>query len=648
MAKYKRLGYALSAAAMVAGSGVLAPVVTFADPVLLESCNEIENCAVVTSTTELSVALEAEKTTIIVGESFDLTDDLYPEGDFELYLNNYTITSSGYSFVPYGIMTIYGGENGKIKEISGDWAPFYIYGGLVLNSGTIDAVATAVYVTDPDVQFTMNGGKVSGGDANTVAVVVADGAKMVMNGGEVDGDTWGVSVFKDGELVMNGGIITAESEDGIGVSGNGSTSGNNEGTNAKLTLNAGTINSGDLGVYAPQIDGITTLGEGLSINAAKCGVEVRAGTLNVSGATINVNADASYEFNPNGNGSTASGVGIAVAQHTTQQAINVMVSDGVFTAPVAFAEGNPQHNPDEAIEQVALAIVGGEFNATNGDPIVASEDVEKFITGGTYNKEPEERYIADGYLSVLDFDNNKFDVIDPDELNPADEIDSFIDDETEEEIHYVAPRQVDWDEDYLEDGGDEEGHASVTVEFEGELVADRKATLSAVVVENDGLTLNEEKGGELIGAVDINMLDRDGVRIEVNDVDMTVYIDIDEDMYNQLAEYDKIEVVYFDDEGNEVERLDAKLETYEDSYENPETGEVESCVLYWIEFNTTHLSTYGVVGVNEEAEEAAATPETGTVTAAGASAMVASVMTAVIVGIMTSVVSFMYLIRRKQ
>lgn len=629
----KRIAYALSAAALMAGSGIFTPL-TFAESTVLESCEGIEHCAVVTSTAELDAAFDNEDTTIIVGESFDLTADLYPDYDFALYLNNYSVVSAGYSFVSSGTMTINGGGNGKIVETSGDWAPLYIYGGLVLNGGTIDTVGTAVYVAGEGVEFTMNGGIIVGGSDVATTIIVTDGAKMTMNDGIINGDTWGVSVFKDAEFEMNGGIINVSSDEGIGVSGNGSASGNNEGTNAKITLNAGTINSGDLGVYAPQINGQTVLGEGLTINAGKCGVEIRAGELTVAGATINVDANAPYEFNPNGSGSTATGVAIAVAQHTTQQPITVTVSDGVFTAPVAFAEGNPQHNPEESVEAVEISITGGEFNATNGEPVVASEDVTGFITGGTFNKEVGSDYVAAGYVDALDFEDNSFKVVDPNNLeDPNEEVDSYIDEETGEEVYFIAPINIDYANYWLEDYTDEEGHLPVVVEFgEQEFIADRKATLSAVLVDDGGLTLTG--AGELIGAFDISMLDREGQVIEVSDNNLLVLIELDEETYNKLAAYDKLYAVYFNEDGVEEERFEAVLEK----------EEYEENVWYWLWFETPHLSTYGIVGVNEEADA----PDTGVITKASSSLSSTTVATAAAAGILVSIISFAYLTRKNR
>lgn len=657
MAKYKML-HALSAMALLVGSGIAAPLGAFAegDTTTLESCDGIEKCAVVTSTEELSTALTNKDSVILVGGSFDLTADLFPDYDFTLYLNNNTISSNGLSFVPYGKMTINAGENGSIRETGGEWAPFYVHGGLVLNSGTIETAGTAVYVTDDGAEFTMNGGTITGGNSSSSTVVVTDGAKMTMDGGTINGDTWGVSAFKNTEFTMNGGDIIVNSDSGIGIAGNGSASGANEGTNARLILNGGTVTSNDLGIYAPQINGETILGADLTINAGKCGVEIRAGELTVDGATINVDEGAEYAFNPNGSGSTASGVAIAVAQHTTKQAITATVNDGVFTAPVAFAEGNPQVNPDEDIKKVELSITGGTFNATNGEPVVASEDVTGFVTGGIFNKDLDAKYVADGYVSASDDVEGVYVVVDPNNMDdPNNEVDTRLNYETNEEEHYIAPKVIDYNQDYVETDYEDENQLSAFVEFNKELIADRKATLSATAVEDSG-NLALAGDGELIGAFEINMLDRNGANIEVKDNDLRVVIDIDEEAYNKLAAYDKIYAVYFNADGAEEERIEATLNKEDDSYTNPETGETESWSYYWIEFRTSHLSTYGIVGVNGDSETAeggeaegssASTPQTGTVTMAGASASIAAVFTSVVIGIMTSVVSFAYLIRRR-
>ena len=378
----KLISSVLSTAALVAGSvGLSSFVVADGMPT---NCDGIENCAVITNSEQLTEfftdgehGLTREGTsTMIIGGDFTLGLDYYiHDVDLSIYLGDHTITAADYSLLFYdSTVNIYGGEGG-LDNSAAYYAPLYVRSGsdVTMHSGTI------------------RGGTVDQGEA---AVIVDEDGKFTLNGGDLYGETWVVTVWKDAEFVMNGGTVTTTGPDSIGVSGNGSA----YGTGAKLTLNAGLIASNDLGVYAPQMEGETYLGDDLMINATNCGVEIRAGELTVEGAEINVDENSLYAFNPNGNGSTATGVGIAVAQHTTKQAINVTVTDGVFTAPVAFAEGNPQINPEEDIEKVAISIEGGEFIATNGDPIVASEDVEEFITGGIYSKVPNNgNYVKSGY-----------------------------------------------------------------------------------------------------------------------------------------------------------------------------------------------------------------------------------------------------------
>lgn len=469
MAKHK-IACALTVAATL-GSVFLFPAKTFAaEHNLLESCEGVEEtCAVVTSSDELAAAINGGVNTVVVGADFDMLTDYYTVADLNLYLNNYTITTDGWSIInDLGSMVINAGENGKVVEIGGVYAPFYIHGNAVMNAGTIEAAEQALYVSDEGASFTMYGGKISGA---TSGVTLDDGATFVLEDGEIEGGTWVVIAFNDTEFTMNGGKVTTTGPDSIGVSGNGTSNpeSGNYGGNAVFSLNAGEITSNDLGVYAPQVGGETYLGPDLVINATKAGVEVRAGHLTVDGTTINVDGDTPYAFNPNGSGSTATGVAIAVAQHTTKQAISAEVIDGNFTAPVAFAEGNPQANEEEDVEKVSLSITGGTFNATNGDPIVASEDVEKFITGGNYSKAVDTKYIADDYT--------EYEL--PDNTWTVDEVPS-----------YTLPDEI-----YVQVGESVAVEGSVAPEYFSAGVVDSKATLD---LENGTVTGVEAGSTEIM------------------------------------------------------------------------------------------------------------------------------------------------------
>ena len=84
----------------------------------------------------------------------------------------------------------------------------------------------------------------------------------------------------------------------------------------------------------------------------------------------------------------------------------------------------------------------------------------------------------------------------------------------------------------------------------------------------------------------VNELKELNIRIEkLEDGKFTIAIAIPE----SEQKYDAYKVVYFDEEGNLVETLDAKLENSK------------------VVFTTTHLSTYGVVGYNNVATKNPAT-----------------------------------------
>lgn len=92
--------------------------------------------------------------------------------------------------------------------------------------------------------------------------------------------------------------------------------------------------------------------------AKKSAIEIRSGSLEISGGTFKSEAE-SFSVEANGNGPTTSGAAIAIAQHTTKQAIDVKITGGTFTGLRAINESNPHANtsPD-----VVVDIQVGTFN----------------------------------------------------------------------------------------------------------------------------------------------------------------------------------------------------------------------------------------------------------------------------------------------
>ncbi len=255
-----------------------------------------------------------------------------------------------------------------------------------------------------------------------------------------------------------------------------------------------------------------------------------------------------------------------------------------------------------------MTIAGGKFSQGVSEVDINTETGVVYytieVTGGTFEGDVQADLIGDGKVAALK-DGYLTMIVDP---------------EGEMEIG-GEEYEVEWSEflnEYVVEpklanmGVAEDEEAGVFVIFGDYVHTDRKAHLVATVVDASELTVNEEKGGELIGALDLTVVERDETTVvEIEDNDITVKIYMDAETYGALGEYDKVEVAYFNEEGEEEERLDAELKS--------ESGE------YWLEFRTTHLSTYGVLGVNEtiggdtegeteentEDEAGVVTPDTG-------------------------------------
>ena len=629
--KKSKIAYALSATALLVGPGVFGSARTWAD-----GCSTAESLAVagqVSSEAELRYAITTpDIAEVVVADDFTISctnssgDATYITKDFTIDLNGKKITAntpwaldiegeaangktltikdSGaggtFEFNDAGIWVDNGAnltiESGDIRGTGGRGRGIVLQRGgkFILNGGSIsgDPVSymqdnvtywhNLVQVSGEATSAEINGGTITVGSgegrafysyaANTTMsngaiysngdyAVEVDSADFTMSGGSIFGKTFGFVMFGGTNFAMSGGTVEAGS---IAVSGNGTS------TSDTITVGGNSIiRSGNLGIYAPQIEGATTITGGNV--EAKTGVEVRAGTLNISGGSFLVDGEAVYEISSNGNGSTTTGAAVAVAQHTTKQPIDVNITGGVFIAPVVFSEANPQNNSAEDIAKINLNIAGGVFSGS-----VVSEDFEResFITGGDF---VDMTAATDGTEVVIN----------------------------------------------------------------GAVVSDGVKKLEVSEVEKNTLALFG--GGTLVLARDIKLTDKDGeVKVETSDgVNLIVSLAISDEEYAALMDYDKVQVVYFDDESKEANRIDAELKG------NSTDG-------YYVEFTTTHLSTYGVVGVNESEEESEAeavaetdSPETGTMTSAGASASVAAMAAAVTVGVLTSIVSFAYLMRRK-
>lgn len=251
------------------------------------------------------------------------------------------------------------------------WA-FDIYGSLTLRNGKV-----CVNNSNPD---------------NTIAAIWVNGSAHLVVEKDATitatGKSFGIGYWSDcdsAEVTVKGIVKGAN---GITMNGNIGAA-----TSNKLVLDGATIQAEGHAIYqAGGADTSFTLNNS-SITGGSTGIEVRAGNLSVNNCKIT--GGNVFSVSANGNGTTIDGAGIAIAQHTTKQPINVVVNGGTISGKYALYESNPQKNDADAISQVKLSIAGGTFA---GD--VYSQDIDGFITGGTFSSKPDARYIASGYEAV--------------------------------------------------------------------------------------------------------------------------------------------------------------------------------------------------------------------------------------------------------
>lgn len=289
-------------------------------------------------------------------------------------------------------------------------------------------LVTVVHGGKLTIKDSKENGKISTGDSGNVW-----GAVQLTKKGETDITKKAMLVVEDGTLE---GYYYA-------VTGNG----NPDRVNTDITINGGKLvglkEGESLGVYHPQ-DGVLTVNGGEITGAT--GIEMRAGKLTVTGGTIR-GTHKPVDVNPNGSGATTYGAGIAVAQHTTQKTIEVKVSNGVVEGHTALYESNPQNNNADAIKKVSIEVTGGTFNAINeGTNAVLSENLTKFISGGTFNSD------------VSDY------MVESNEEAPTD---TFEVKTLDGEIKYVVAEEAKVEEGYFGLGFSEEGFKEVFGEEEG-------------------------------------------------------------------------------------------------------------------------------------------------------------------------------------
>lgn len=189
-------------------------------------------------------------------------------------------------------------------------------------------------------------------------------------------------------LVVNGGVLKGYY---YGISGNGTRH------NTAITVNGGTIESlHGSGIYHPQ-EGTLAVSDG-TITGLTSGIELRSGSLNVSGGEI-VSTATEFKSDANNSGTTITGAAVAVSQHTTNKDISVSITGGTMRGIYAFYEVDLQ---DKNVSNIVVA----PSNNAVFDGMVYSQNCSQFISGGTFSDPSALGYLAEGANVKVELNNN--------------------------------------------------------------------------------------------------------------------------------------------------------------------------------------------------------------------------------------------------
>lgn len=258
---------------------------------------------------------------------------------------------------------------------------------LIINLGGHSLSSSGTYILDIYSDLTLQNGSVSvtglkngsGIWINSAgSLKVASDVTMSVTNSIEDTNSGMITFYSDcnGAKLDFDGTITGE----MGISVNGNIVGEksvivNIGNNAKI----------DVEETALYLAGNSATTIGAAQITGGTGIEIRAGSLTVDGATIT--ATMPFEEVTNSGGTTISGAAVAVSQHTTNQPISVTINSGSFTGAKAFYEADLQDATGS--DDVAIEVAGGNY-----DGEVASVNHTKFVSGGIFSQPVEAAYVV--------------------------------------------------------------------------------------------------------------------------------------------------------------------------------------------------------------------------------------------------------------
>ena len=356
-------------------------------------------------------AVKANETIYVLG-NIDLGTDELSTYDVKTTVKNVTIDLGGYTVTSAGKYTVYlkvNGwtiQNGTIQNTNASTTYGTLYVGGSSNSTTLKNLT--VESKTNGVQFAIASSK----NGIKASITVEDGTKISgnygvymkgqpkpygstrdgqeilnVNGGEITGTTAAIAVFgaakgntKAGVIVnINGGKVYSDS---YAIAGNGSP----VLENTTINISGGKVFSNkDTAIYHPQAGTVTISGG--EVYGVTGGVQMCAGTLNVTGGTISAtgNGDVSGKT---GDGSIPDGAAVSIVNRAYPAGAPTMtISGGTFTS--ADGVGAVQaygwkNNSQQTWDKPNASVSGGTFSSAVKEEYCATGYIPKDNGDGTY------------------------------------------------------------------------------------------------------------------------------------------------------------------------------------------------------------------------------------------------------------------------
>ena len=335
-------------------------------------------------------AVKANETIYVLG-NIDLGTDELSTYDVKTTVKNVTIDLGGYTVTSAGKYTVYlkvNGwtiQNGTIQNTNASTTYGTLYVGGSSNSTTLKNLT--VESKTNGVQFAIASSK----NGIKASITVEDGTKISgnygvymkgqpkpwrdtrdgqeilnVNGGEITGTTAAIAVFgagkgntKAGVIVnINGGKVYSDS---YAIAGNGSS----VLENTTINISGGKVFSNkDTAIYHPQAGTVTISGG--EVYGVTGGVQMCAGTLNVTGGTISAtgNGDVSGKT---GDGSIPDGAAVSIVNRAYPAGAPTMtISGGTFTSAAGVGAVQAygwKNNSQQTWDKPNASVSGGTFSS---------------------------------------------------------------------------------------------------------------------------------------------------------------------------------------------------------------------------------------------------------------------------------------------